>query len=134
MMYIISKSTQTQIYKGMPKGCCPWAFTFEMNSLKDYIICEGIDEENLAYKIDLWFAKDYDSKQKFYDVVRNFNTPGKKYDTNEFNKYIENSKLNLKNFIDFMTDDISYNEINDYLYVFQKIVGLLGANKQIMGN
>ena len=32
----------------------------QMNSLKDHIIFEGIDEENLEYKVDIWFDKNND--------------------------------------------------------------------------
>ena len=45
-----------------------------MNSLKDHIIFEGIDEENLEYKIDIWFDKNNDVKkefEKFSDALEN---------------------------------------------------------------
>ena len=38
-----------------------------MNSLKDHIIFEGIDEENLEYKVDIWFDKNNDVKYGYRD-------------------------------------------------------------------
>ena len=49
-------------------------------------------------------------------------------------KFIKKTNFNLKGFVDFITDNIYYSNIDDYYYVFQKIIGLLGANKRIMGN
>lgn len=108
-----------------------------MNSLKDHIISEGIDEENLEYKIDIWFDKNNDVKQEFYEIVRYFNTPRKTneiFDCDFMEKFIKKTNFNLKGFVDFITDNIYYSNIDDYYYVFQKIIGLLGANKRIMGN
>ena len=108
-----------------------------MNSLKDHIIFEGIDEENLEYKVDIWFDKNNDVKQEFYEIVRYFNVPRKAneiFDCDFIEKFIKKNNFNLKGFVDFITDNIYYSNIDDYCYVFQKIIGLLGANKRIMGN
>ena len=91
-----------------------------MNSLKDHIISEGIDEENLEYKIDIWFDKNNDVKQEFYEIVRYFNTPRKTneiFDCDFMEKFIKKTNFNLKGFVDFITDNIYYSNIDDYYYI-----------------
>ncbi|MBO5004765.1 MAG: hypothetical protein J6D03_05905 [Clostridia bacterium] len=95
-----------------------------MNSIRDYIISESIDDDNLSYKIDAWFERDPDGKSKLYGVIRDINLPGAPKKT-IIDDYIKSSNINLKAFIDFIVDNIYTNEVNDYTYVFGKALELM---------
>lgn len=101
-----------------------------MGTLKDYMFVESLDVDNLIYKIDTWFANNVDEKTSFDNMIQQFKKDNV-VNKNVVNDYINNSKIKVKNFVDYLSDNIYDNEINDYMYVFGKIIDTLVANKQI---
>ena len=101
-----------------------------MIDIRTYIICESIDSDNLFWKIDKWFDKsniDNSEKQAFIDLLdicRNNNNIVTK-------DVVSNYALsnNIKPFVNFITDNVSGIEVNDYIYILMKIIQLILANK-----
>lgn len=101
-----------------------------MIDIRTYIICESIDSDNLFWKIDKWFNKsniENSERQAFIDLLdicRNNNNIVTK-DT------VSNYALsnNIKPFVNFITDNVSGIEVNDYIYILMKIIQLILANK-----
>lgn len=101
-----------------------------MIDIRTYIICESIDSDNLFWKIDKWFDKsniDNSKRQAFIDLLdicRNNNNIVTK-------DIVSNYALsnNIKPFVNFITDNVSGIEVNDYIYILMKIIQLILANK-----
>lgn len=101
-----------------------------MIDIRTYIICESIDSDNLFWKIDKWFDKsniENSGKQAFIDLLdicRNNNNIVTK-------DVVSNYALsnNIKPFVNFITDNVSGIEVNDYIYILMKIIQLILANK-----
>ena len=101
-----------------------------MIDIRTYIICESIDSDNLFWKIDKWFDKcniDNSERQAFIDLLdicRNNNNIVTK-------DIVSNYALsnNIKPFVNFITDNVSGIEVNDYIYILMKIIQLILANK-----
>lgn len=97
-----------------------------MVALTDYIIVEALDVDNLMYKVDNWFNKNTDEKTTFSDMIEKFkNAPS--IDRTVVSDYAKSFKL--KQFVDYMTDNISGTEVSDYMYVFNKIIDTLVGDK-----
>lgn len=97
-----------------------------MVSLSDYIIVEALDVDNLLYKVDNWFSKNADEMTTFSDMIDKFKK-APSIDRTIVSDYAKNFKL--KQFVDYMTDNISGTEVSDYLYVFNKIIDTLVGDK-----
>lgn len=101
-----------------------------MIDIRTYIICESIDSDNLFWKIDKWFDKsniENSERQAFIDLLdicRNNNNIVTK-------DIVSNYALsnNIKSFVNFITDNVSGIEVNDYIYILMKIIQLILANK-----
>ena len=101
-----------------------------MIDIRTYIICESIDSDNLFCKIDKWFDKsniENSERQAFIDLLdicRNNNNIVTK-------DAVSNYALsnNIKPFVNFITDNVSGIEVNDYIYILMKIIQLILANK-----
>ena len=101
-----------------------------MIDIRTYIICESIDSDNLFWKIDKWFDKsnsENSERQAFIDLLnicRNNNNIVTK-------DIVSNYALsnNIKPFVNFITDNVSGIEVNDYIYILMKIIQLILANK-----
>lgn len=101
-----------------------------MIDIRTYIICESIDSDNLFWKIDKWFDKnniENSERQAFIDLLdicRNNNNIVTK-------DAVSNYALsnNIKPFVNFITDNVSGIEVNDYIYILMKIIQLILANK-----
>lgn len=101
-----------------------------MIDIRTYIICESIDSDNLFWKIDKWFDKnniENSERQAFIDLLdicRNNNNIVTK-------DVVSNYALsnNIKPFVNFITDNVSGIEVNDYIYILMKIIQLILANK-----
>lgn len=89
---------------------------------------ESADIDTLFWKIDKWFERDNIGKSSFYDLVSQYNRGDNK---DKFIKDVENSKINVKQFIDFINGDIcNQNPSTDYIYVLQKILDTIKDNKK----
>lgn len=102
-----------------------------MISLNNYIkINEAIDPDTLIYKIDTWFARN-DNERIGFNALLSKLKKSNIVDKKSIDDYLDTSKLQLKSFVDYATDNIFGNEVQDYNYVFTKIISTLVANKQL---
>lgn len=101
-----------------------------MKSLETYIkevkLSESlaeIDSDSIAYSTDVWFRNNDDLKDEFYKVVDIFNTNGIVPDENLLKDIA--SKIDLRNFVDFVLGDAKTsldNDTIDYMHIFKKII------------
>lgn len=99
-----------------------------MICLKDYIL-ENIDVDNLTWKIEVYFKRHKDQYTKFVNLVKKFEEKHGLSD-DEINEFLEKSRLNLKKFIDFISEDVE-NETIDYMYTLRKVIQNLLDDKQV---
>lgn len=99
-----------------------------MISLKEYIT-ENIDTDNLVWKIEVYFKKHKDQYAKFVNLVKKFEEKHGLSDE-EINDFLNKSNLNLKKFIDFISEDVETETI-DYMYTLRKVIQNLLDDKQV---
>jgi uncharacterized protein YjgD (DUF1641 family) len=99
-----------------------------MISLKDYIL-ENIDPDNLVWKIEVYFKNHKDQYTKFVNLTKKFEENHGLTD-DEINDFLDKSKLNLKKFIDFISEDVTTETI-DYMYTLRKVIQNLLDDKTI---
>ena len=112
-----------------------------MKTLKQLIIENNIDNENLLYKVECWFENTVTEKQIMFKDL--FDSLVKSYQKHKFidSKSIESAiehgitnELEIRCFVDFICDNINRQcdnkeEIN-YLYTFKKIIQLVAISTQ----
>lgn len=101
-----------------------------MIDIRTYIICESIDSDNLFWKIDKWFDKsniDNSERQAFIDLLDICRSNNNIVTKDVVSNYVLSN--NIKPFVNFITDNVSGIEVNDYIYILMKIIQLILANK-----
>lgn len=99
-----------------------------MINLKDYIL-ENIDTDNLVWKIEVYFKKHKDQYTKFVNLTKKFEEQHGLSDE-EINDFLDKSHINLKKFIDFISEDVETENI-DYMYTLRKVIQNLLDDKQV---
>lgn len=101
-----------------------------MIDIRTYIICESIDSDNLFWKIDKWFDKSNignSERQAFIDLLDICRSNNNIVNKDVVSNYALSN--NIKPFVNFITDNVSGIEVNDYIYILTKIIQLILANK-----
>ena len=99
-----------------------------MKDISTYIRINEAIEDNLFWKLDQWFGNDDDGKQNFINVVSHCrkNKPNK--ETIGF--MLDSIKFDVSKFVDFVMDNVDgQSEIQDHLYIMQKTIDAIVANK-----
>lgn len=100
-----------------------------MKSLESYIL-ESIDS-NIFYLLDLWFVNNEDEKQEFVVLISEYGKlkiPKK----DDVKKLIDNTTLlksHLKEFVNFIDNDINAPLDKDYYQKMKSILDIVLANK-----
>lgn len=100
-----------------------------MKHLNDYIFEEL--SENFLWKLTQWFERNEQQEQEFFNILLQSKKTGTS--TKDIEKYLEGTSLldNLKEFVNFIDDDIHVNELKDYLYKMKQIIEMTLNNKSI---
>ena len=99
-----------------------------MITLKRYIL-ENIDSDNLLWKIETYFKNKKEQYNYFVELTKKFETQHNISD-DDINDFIEKSSINLKKFIDFISEDIENINI-DYMYELRKAIQNILDDKQL---
>ena len=101
-----------------------------MKSLKTYIF-EELDTVNLFWLLDKWFERNEDQKSEFIEIIVKSKEGGDKVSIDNLKKYLHNTQLekNLKEFINFIDNDLEPSNAKDYLYSLKQIIELVIGNK-----
>lgn len=87
-------------------------------------IKECLDIENFSYKFDIWFKKEKTGYKPLLKLIEDCSVK-KIVTSDDIDKFIEdNPKFKLKEFIDFMDEDVKRDEsvTVDYSYLMLKLV------------
>lgn len=85
-----------------------------MIKLSDFVkykkqVLEGqIDEKNLQFKIDSWFQRDKQSKEKWNNFIEKC-TSNHQINNEELDNFYD-SFSSSKQFVDYINDNVSYND------------------------
>lgn len=98
-----------------------------MKTLNQYILEELTD--NFLWKLSKWFENNEQQEQEFINLLISFKQQGNS--VKQIEKYLEGTSLynNLREFVNFMNDDINVVEIKDYIYKFKQIIETTLNNK-----
>jgi hypothetical protein len=89
---------------------------------------EDLDADNLMWKLDKWFETHEEEKNQFTEMISKYNQT---VDVKELEKDLKNTPLqdNLKEFVNFMFDDLDFSTEKDYLYQLKKIIEYIKGKK-----
>jgi hypothetical protein len=108
-----------------------------MKDIKRYIIesiktvNEELDTDNLLWKINMWFRKKPAEYKEFIEIVKKC-IENKTVTKELLEEFVNTKKFKLKQFIDFLDDDINNqdNISKDYMYLLKKVIECLMNDKQ----
>lgn len=104
-----------------------------MKSITNYIRINEVLEDNLFFKLDTWFSHDEDLKNKFINIVAQCRKSKPNKETIGF--MLQNIGFDVEKFVDFILDNVNKTEIiDDYLYIMQKTIECIIANKNNIYN
>lgn len=104
-----------------------------MKSITNYIRINEALEDNLFFKLDTWFSGDEDLKNKFINIVTQCRKSKPNKETIGF--MLQNIGFDVEKFVDFILDNVNKTEIiDDYLYIMQKTIDCIIANKNNIYN
>ncbi len=92
-------------------------------------IKEELESENLLWLLDKWFERDEFSEKEFIDIVFQCQAD---HNTNNAEKYLNQTtklKQHLKEFINFVSDEVNIKADKDYIYQFKELLKILIGNK-----
>lgn len=98
-----------------------------MKSITTYIK-ENL-EDNLIWKLSKWFERNEIQKAEFINLIISFKQ--NKLDIKELEAELQETSIysNIKEFVNFIIDDLDLTNEKDYLYQFKKIIELTLSNK-----
>lgn len=104
-----------------------------MQPITNYIRINEAIEDNLFFKLDTWFSHDEDLKNKFINIVTQCRKSKPNKETIGF--MLQNIGFDVEKFVDFILDNVNKTEIiDDYLYIMQKTIDCIIANKNNIYN
>ena len=93
-----------------------------MISLQNYVLInETLNTNNIQYKINTWFYNNPDQQDNWNNIINQTKINHGNLSEDVINNYFLNFK-HVKNFIDYLTDNVFGNEINDYHDTFKIII------------
>lgn len=100
-----------------------------MKSLQEYIY-EELDIDNILWLIDTWFNNKESEATEFIDIITRYNTENKKT-INDIKQILSGTLLekNLREFVNFVYNDVKNIDNKDYIYCFKKIIDIVSGNK-----
>lgn len=98
-----------------------------MRTLKQFIL-EELDD-NLFWKLSKWFEGNEVQEKEFMDIL--FASKKSNFNVKEIETLLENTSLynNLREFINFIIDDLEISNDKDYIYQFKQILKTISDNK-----
>ena len=91
-----------------------------MKTIVEYIKEELSD--NLFWKLSKWFERNEKQENEFINIIMSCETNG--LNQKQIETELENTSLykDLREFVNFIYDDLDINKEKDYLYNFKKII------------
>jgi len=101
-----------------------------MKSLNQYII-EELDN-NMWWLLDKWFERNEQQYQEFITIIVQCKQFGEKVNIENLKEYIKGTQLekNIKQFINFIDNEVNPVNNKDYLYSLKQIVEMIISKKE----
>lgn len=102
-----------------------------MKSLTQFIM-EELDVDNLFWLLDKWFERNEVQKSEFIEIIIKSKEGGDKVNIDDLKKYLHNTQLekNLKEFINFIDNDLEPSTTKDYLYALKQVIEVIIGKKE----
>ena len=102
-----------------------------MKSLVEYIF-EELDTDNLFWLLDKWFERNEKQLSEFIEIVVQCRQNGDKVSIDKLKELIKGTKFetNLKEFINFVDNDLEPIENKDYIYILKQIIEVIIGKKE----
>ena len=101
-----------------------------MKNLSTYIL-EELDE-NIWWLLDKWFERNEHQYQEFIEIVIKCKQEGDKVNIDNLKEYIKETQLekHLKQFINFIDNEVNPVNNKDYLYSLKQIIETVIGKKE----
>ena len=101
-----------------------------MISLTQYII-EELDD-NIWWLLDKWFERNEQQYQEFIEIVVKCKQEGEKVNIDNLKKFIKGTQIekHLKQFINFIDNEVNPVNNKDYLYSLKQIIETVIGKKE----
>ena len=106
-----------------------------MKNLKDFInesrINEDVDD-NLFWLLDKWFERNENQKSEFISILVQCRQEGDKVNIDNLKKLLHNTELkkDLKEFINFLSNDLEPQNNKDYVYELKQVIEVVIGKKE----
>lgn len=102
-----------------------------MKSLVQFIT-EELDTDNLFWLLDKWFERNDNQLSEFIEIVVTCRQNGDKVSVDTLKDLLKGKQLasNLKEFINFVDNDLEPIPNKDYIYIFKQIIELVIGKKE----
>ena len=102
-----------------------------MKSLVQFIT-EELDTDNLFWLLDKWFERNDNQLSEFIEIVVTCRQNGDKVSVDTLKDLLKGKQLssNLKEFINFVDNDLEPIQNKDYIYIFKQIIELVIGKKE----
>lgn len=106
-----------------------------MKSLTRFINENRINEEldnNMWWLLDKWFERNEHQKQEFIELIVKCKQDGDKVNIDNLKTYIKGTQLesNLKQFINFIDNEVEPMNNKDYIYSLKQIIEIVLGKKE----
>ena len=105
-------------------------FIYENNN-SSLIVKEELDD-NLFWLLDKWFERNEHQQLEFIEIIVKCKETGDKVNIDELKQYLKNTSLekNLKEFINFLDNDLEPLNNKDYLYALKQVIEVVIGKKE----
>jgi len=101
-----------------------------MRTLRNYIL-EELDD-NIFWLIDKWFERNEQQYKEFIELLVKSRENGDKVNVDDLKKNIKGTSLekNLKEFVNFIDNEVHPTTNKDYLYSLKQIIEIVMGKKE----
>ena len=101
-----------------------------MLSIKDVILLEDLDPENLYWKVNMWYGRDDIQRNSFWTFMQKVIAENPTT-LDDLNRLLDSCGITWRGFVQFAMDNVDGTQNFDQLYVMKKIIDVLKANKTL---
>lgn len=101
-----------------------------MLSIKDIMLLEDLDVDNLYWKVNMWYGRNEESKNSFWNFMQRAISENP-ITLNDFNILLDSCGISWRSFVQFAMDNIDGTQNFDQLYIMKKIIDTLKSNKTL---
>ena len=102
-----------------------------MLSIRDLILLEDLDADNLYWKINMWFGRQDHTRTPFWTVMQQYIDTTPPMNQDDLHLLLNSHGIDWRSFVQFAMDNIDGTQEFDQLYTMKRIMDILKNNKHL---